>query len=382
MQALYAFKQAEKSDYSLALDRITETFSPNLNSMQVQNAKQLEGNRQLATLLFEENHRQPDAEFGDESASPEVLVTVANAISFYHHQVRKDGQSFAKAMLAEAERIYDHYLLILLIPVELADMARQEADDRKNKYLNAYPASPGDLNLYNNGVIRSLRESKPLETERIRRGLSWDPERNLLRKVYRDVLENDPVYQQYVRTAEVLPAEDRKMVPYLFKNLVFEQELLHTYFEEADLNWTENGEIIKGMLSKTVKTAAGEGSTVNLLALSTNWEDDREFFIQLYQSTVENDEKYEQLIVEKVENWDPERVAMLDKILLKMAISEMMIFPGIPVKVTINEYIELSKLYSTPKSKQFINGVLDVIALELVNSGAVRKSGRGLVDNK
>jgi N utilization substance protein B len=172
------------------------------------------------------------------------------------------------------------------------------------------------------------------------------------------------------------------MVNHIWKNLVFKQELLRNYFEEADLNWVENGEIIKSMLSKTMKTMEKEGDEIELLTLSMNWEDDREFFIQLYQHTLENDEPYEQLIVEKVKNWDTERVAIVDKILLKMAISEMVSFPSIPVKVTINEYIELSKLYSTPKSRQFVNGVLDVIAIDLVNTGTIRKSGRGLIDNK
>jgi N utilization substance protein B len=141
------------------------------------------------------------------------------------------------------------------------------------------------------------------------------------------------------------------------------------------------------MLSKTIKSVedldaeSGEHS-IELLSLSMNWEDDREFFMALYQHTLDHDQEYEKLIVDKVQNWDTERVAMIDKILLKMAISEMVSFPSIPVKVTINEYIELSKLYSTPKSRQFINGILDVIAADLVNSGVIRKSGRGLIDNR
>jgi len=212
--------------------------------------------------------------------------------------------------------------------------------------------------------------------------LNWNNERSLLRQVYRHVLKPDPIYLDYIKTAPSSLDEDRQMVNHIWKNLIFKQELLRNYFEEADLNWVENGEIIKSMLSKTMKTMEKEGDEIELLTLSMNWEDDREFFIQLYQHTLENDEPYEQLIVEKVKNWDTERVAIVDKILLKMAISEMVSFPSIPVKVTINEYIELSKLYSTPKSRQFVNGVLDVIAIDLVNTGTIRKSGRGLIDNK
>jgi len=382
MQALYAFKLAEKSNYQIALDHLAETFSVNLNSMQVQNAAKLEGNRRLATVLFQESYQQPQAELIDETASPEVLVAVTNAIDAYHQQVKKDGQFFAKTMLTDLEKIYDRYLLILLVLVELADMVKEEEENRKKKYQKAYTSAPGDLKLYNNRLIRSLRGSKELESEVIRRGLSWNPERSLLRQFYRDVLKPDPLYLDYIKKADSSLEEDRQMVNHIWKNLVFKQELLRNYFEEADLNWVENGDIIKSMLSKTMKTMEQEGDEVELLTLSMNWEDDREFFIQLYRHTLENDEHYERLIVEKVQNWDAERVAIVDKILLKMAISEMVSFPSIPVKVTINEYIELSKLYSTPKSRQFVNGVLDVIAIDLVNTGTVRKSGRGLIDNK
>jgi N utilization substance protein B len=119
-----------------------------------------------------------------------------------------------------------------------------------------------------------------------------------------------------------------------------------------------------------------------LMSLSANWQDDKEFAESLYKQTLADDAKYEQLIAESVQNWDVERVALTDKILLKMALCEMHLFRAIPVKVTINEYIEISKIYSTPKSKQFVNGILDKLAQDLTASGAIRKSGRGLLDNQ
>ena len=116
--------------------------------------------------------------------------------------------------------------------------------------------------------------------------------------------------------------------------------------------------------------------------LSANWQDDRDFAETLYKQTLADDAKSEKLIAESTQNWDVERVALLDKIILKMALCEMQLFRGIPVKVTINEYIEISKIYSTPKSKQFVNGVLDKLAQDLAASGDIRKSGRGLLDNQ
>jgi transcription antitermination protein NusB len=146
----------------------------------------------------------------------------------------------------------------------------------------------------------------------------------------------------------------------------------------------ENKAIVKSLVNKTVKTFGEEETEEEpvLLDLSANWDDDKAFFEELYHQTLQEDEKYEAMIAASVKNWDVERVALLDKIILKMALCEMHIFRSIPVKVTINEYIEISKLYSTPKSKQFVNGVLDKMAQELTTSGDIRKSGRGLIDNK
>ena len=123
-------------------------------------------------------------------------------------------------------------------------------------------------------------------------------------------------------------------------------------------------------------------SDFELQELSYNWEDDKSFFVKLYENTNQVEPRYEALIAKKTKNWEIDRIAITDKIILDMAIAEMINFQSIPVKVTINEYIEVAKKYSTPKSKLFINGVLDVIAEELKSNGDIKKSGRGLIDNK
>jgi N utilization substance protein B len=116
--------------------------------------------------------------------------------------------------------------------------------------------------------------------------------------------------------------------------------------------------------------------------IAMNWEEDKEFFENIFNFTIANDVSSKVLIAEKTKNWDIERLAFTDKVIISMALAEMIHFPSIPVKVTINEYIDISKTYSTPKSKQFVNGLLDVLAKELTDKGQIRKSGRGLLDNK
>jgi N utilization substance protein B len=232
-------------------------------------------------------------------------------------------------------------------------------------------------------VIELLRNYQPLQKEVIRRGLSWSTQRNFIKELYKDVLKNDPVYQEYIQLPAAGFEEDKNIVNHIIKHIVFKHEIATAFLSEADLSWPENKDVLKSMLTKTIKAAEeGKSDSIQLLDLSPNWEDDKEFFANLYTYTLENDDAYEEIVSNKIKNWDVERVAALDKILLKMAIAEMFHFPSIPVKVSINEYIELSKVYSTPRSKQFVNGILDAIVAELTAKNLLKKSGRGLIDNK
>ncbi|HCZ35783.1 MAG TPA: transcription antitermination factor NusB, partial [Cytophagales bacterium] len=147
-----------------------------------------------------------------------------------------------------------------------------------------------------------------------------------------------------------------------------------------DIRWAEDREIIKSLVDKTIKSF--EGNQVTLQKLSLDWEDDKLFVNKLFTNTIELDEKYKQLIAQNTRNWEVDRLPLTDRVILEMALAEMVSFPNIPVKVTINEYIELTKEYSTPKSRQFINGILDVMSKAMKDSGAIKKSGRGLIDNK
>jgi N utilization substance protein B len=150
------------------------------------------------------------------------------------------------------------------------------------------------------------------------------------------------------------------------------------FFEEKDLNWNLNKDVVKSMSTKTFKIEALEDLSLQPLALQ--WEDDKSFFEDLYEFTLDSDKDLNGWVEAQTKNWESDRLAMTDFILLKMAIAEMIKFPSIPVKVSINEYIELAKNYSTPKSGQFINGILDEISIRLMSEKIIQKSGRGLID--
>ncbi|MDO6390636.1 transcription antitermination factor NusB [Pontibacter sp. BT731] len=379
MQAIYAYKQAEGSDYQLALDQIAEDFAPDLNSMEVQDRKLLEGRKQIAQLLFKEWHET--GQFETEETDKEIIDAVNRAVVAYKNLTKKDYKQYSSQMMSAVERIYDHYLGTLQILELINELVKDEEEKKEKRFTAA--TGPDVKRFLNNRVAQRILTNKSYQQHIIRRNISWGSDISEIRLVYKNILKQDEVFLNYLALPEPTLEEDLEVVKHIFKNIIFKEKNLQSLFEEQDLNWVENKSIVKSLVNKTVKMFGEETEEEPvLLDLSANWEDDKAFFEELYHQTLQDDEKYEAMIAASVKNWDVERVALLDKIILKLALCEMHIFRSIPVKVTINEYIEISKLYSTPKSKQFVNGVLDKMAQELTTKGEIRKSGRGLIDNK
>lgn len=385
MQAIYSFKQSEASHYELAKELIDDTFAPDLNSMVVQDKTALREKATRARKLFVKNFKSDSVDFESEQEE-EIRKGVISAINYYRNQVRKEREFYKKNMVAETESVYDIYFLLLALLPAFGEQAYQLEEGKKNRHLEENKARvAANLNLYNNKVVRILREDPALKQILIKNDIGWESEQEQIRTWYRDVLLKDPKYMDYLKLDEPNLDEDRKIVNHIVKNLVFKSEPISKYMEEQDLSWEEDKAALRSMVTKSLKSADPEEpqtDRLTLINLSNNWDDDREFYKDLYSHTLENEKEYENIIAGKAKNWDVDRMAATDQIILKMGLAEMLQFPSIPVKVTINEYIEISKLYSTPKSKQFINGILDVLAQELTDSGAIRKSGRGLIDNK
>nr|WP_044129637.1 transcription antitermination factor NusB [Rudanella lutea] len=378
MQAVYALRQAELSNQQIALDGIAENFQPDLNSMQPQDKRQLEGHRKLASVLFEEaiKANQP-AE--DEDAPTKVLKAANDGLVYYRRRGQKDRTHLAQMMIDEVQGIYDDYLRVLLLLVELGHAAQI---DKERQYRDVDEAPfPFESTLYDNSVVKALAGHQPLTNEAVRRNVNWTDDLLFVRKALKESLKQDATYRAYCEKQTHTPDEDQALVQYVLRTLIFKHELIRDFLAEIDLSWTENSEVVRGMAIKTLKSVQTMDG-LKLEALTDDWEEDLLFLNTLFNNVLDNDGQYEQLLADQLKNWDVERVAMLDRIILKLAVCELMSFPGIPVKVTINEYIELAKAYSTPKSGKFVNGILDNLSTKLQNEGKLRKSGRGLLDNK
>ena len=380
MQHLYAYQRCRQANYELAFDFIRESFAPDLNSMEVQDREALAQQREQASELLTARleGRTPATDAG----SRRIEQAVDQARRTYQEQCRKDQRFLRNQMVARTEKIGDYYRRFLVLPEALLQEAGREAQ-KKSTTLSTSD-KPGDTksltNLINNRLLAALRNSDALQETVRQRGLSWEGHRPEVRQLLK-VVRSDPDYQTYQVLVEPSTDEDVTIVRHIVNSLALNHEAIINIFEEDGVNWEEDKKVIKNLTNRTFKSLKQGDEGIEMASLTPNWEDDRAFFEELYDQTLRHDEEYEQLISEKSKNWAADRIASVDNVIMKMALTEMIHFSSIPVKVTINEYVDISKLYSTQKSRQFINGILDVVSQELLKQGLIRKSGRGLMDN-
>jgi N utilization substance protein B len=387
MQAIYAYYQAQHSQHEIAQELIQRAFEPDLNAMEKQDKKRLQEEAQIALEIFDKSYESREIQTHPK-ATPKINHSVVKAIEYYYKALEKEQARCYQEMLAEAEGIYENYLQILQFGVELSCLVAQQRD-KKSVNPDAVKIR-SEYKLAENRIFEIIAQSADFQEQIIRKNISWEKDKELVQLFLQNLKKNEE-YARYVALGEADLEEDYHIADYIFREFLFrkveednpdEQNELQAYFESKDLNWSENREILKSMVLKTLKKAKETPQNFELLSLSQDWQADREFFEILFQKTIVQAPTYDSLLAEKAQNWRTERFVMMDKIILEMAITEMLTFPSIPVKVSINEYIELAKNYSTPKSKVFVNGLLNTLADTLKAQGAIKKSGRGLLDNK
>jgi N utilization substance protein B len=382
MQALYAVQKCEEANFELAQEHIEEIFTTDLNSMEVQDKVLLKQNAQAAKKIFKSNYQSNQIK-EEQDSNPEIRSAVSDAIDLFQNNVKKDLSFIRKDMLEAVNTLLENYYLSLKLMIEFSEMAKEDVEKRQKRLSESgKQVFESELNLYRNKGIKILKESDALKSEFIRFNTHWEDDKLDVQEWYRDFLKKADFYKEYILKNDPNFEDDIEVLSQISRQLILKNEAITNFMAERDLYWEENKSALKSMLKKSIKSLDDMTQHVELIELSANWEDDSEFFKDLFQHTINNDEEYEKLISDFAQNWATERIAAVDMIILKMAVAEMLNFPSIPVKVTINEYIELSKNYSTQKSKQFVNGLLDKISVSLEKEDRIKKSGRGLIDNK
>ena len=375
MQALYGYFTAVESLKEVKREELKEIHALDPAKHDFADKALFEARKKQAVKLFNKNVGADKVASADGSED-EVVENVNRALIEYDNLLQKESRVRKNEMMNEVDRIQETYLKLLLFPIEIEQREKLDSEKEEKAYIQKekkrYP-------FIGNELVKKLKESEILEKETTRSSVSWSTEQDEVKSWYREQIRVAEALQYFFTNEGDVPVND--IVLELFKRVVFKNEAITSYFEQNHLMWSENQPIIKSMAVKTMKSLQ-DGENLELAELTKNGEDDFKFLERLFLDVIGQNEFLEELIQSRTKNWDVDRIALTDRVILKLALVEMMNSPSIPLKVTINEAIEISKMYSTPKSKQFVNGVLDVLSNELTSSGKIRKSGRGLIDNK
>ncbi len=298
----------------------------------------------------------------------------------YYQSNDSDASVSRKELFKSVDRIYELYIYLLLTFEELQRQGERRLEEGKQKMRPTEDDLKPNRKFVDNKIIGILSQHEDLRKHSENLKVNWvgDEKQELFRKMYLEMREGE-TYFEYMNNGLSGFEEDKAFLVALFKSDIANFQHLYNFFEELSIHWLDDIDLVCSMVLKTIKSFEEEGSN-NILPLYKDEVDEQAFIRELLRKTIEMDSENEALIDELTSNWELDRIARMDIILMKMAITELQIFNNIPTKVTLNEYIEISKFYSTPKSNGFINGVLDKAISRLESQGMIQKAGRGLKD--
>ena len=309
-----------------------------------------------------------------------LRVKVLQALYAYHQSDTKDIKLYEKNMLHGIDQVFEMYIWMLSLISEVANYAANDAEERANKHLPTAEDLNANRKILENRFIVTLNDNRDYLIALKKYKVEWHFEPELAKTLF-TTLKNAPEYAEYLAKTDDTIHTDKDIIQFIFNKVILKSSLAEQVFEDKFIFWPVDRDVLQALIAKTFKNFASEDAKQNHLAeITGNWIEDREFVVNLFEQSIRFDKPYQELIAAKTQNWEPERIAMMDTLLMKMAITEFINFTSIPVKVTINEYLEISKEFSTPKSNSFINGILDKILIDLKAENKIKKIGRGLIE--
>lgn len=294
---------------------------------------------------------------------------------------------FESEIMAENELIrtvknsYSLFLWLFSILPEVTFYRKNKLEDLKGKHNPTQEDLNPNTKFVENRVITQIEDNKTLALLFQKYHINWSNDTDFIVKIYHEIEEMED-YQAYMEKSERSYEEDRQLVYSIILNLFAENEYVRWFFGEKDPNWLDDFEEALMMFYKNIgEFKSSKTDDCKIMKLFKDNVEDEQFCRELFRKTLAHDAEYETLIESKLQNWELDRVIGMDMLLMKMAVCEFLEFPTIPVKVTLNEYIDLAKDYSSDKSKVFINGILDRLIVDLREQGKLNKTGRGLFQN-
>ena len=306
-----------------------------------------------------------------------LRIKVVKAL--YAH-MKSDADSLMaseKMLVTSIDKTYDLYFLLMSLVVEMAQYAEQRQEAAKNKKLPTYEDLNPNRKFVDNAVIRLLAQSDSVNDYLASRKLSWAKYPELVKALYTQ-LEQSDYFKKYMTSQESSFREDLALITEFYTRELEESEILESALDEMSILWNDDLGFALIMVTRTLSNMRASHTDVKVLPKFKSIED-LDFARELFAKAAINFDNYQEEIEKYTRNWDVERIAFMDNLIMATAVAELVTFPSIPVKVTLDEYIEIAKYYSTHGSSTFINGILDKIVASFTEEGKINKSGRGLI---
>lgn len=300
-----------------------------------------------------------------------IRVKIVQLTYAYYQNGHHNMDTAEKELLFSLSKAYDLYNYLLGLIVAITQEERRRVDIATRRAEREGTETPSQRFAFNKFATQ-LEENKQLNLFMEDKKMSWENDVEAVRKLC-DQIEQSPLYQEYMMSDEEDYETDRELWRRIYRTLIQGNEDLDAILEEKSLYWNDDKEIVDTFVLKTIKRFDPANKADQELLPEYDDTEDREYALKLFRSTILNADTYQRYMSETSRNWNFSRLAYMDVVLMQIAIAEMLTFPNIPISVTINEYVDLAKLYSTPKSGGYINGMLDAIARHLVDTGRLLK---------
>lgn len=300
-----------------------------------------------------------------------IRVKIVQLTYAYYQNGHHNMDTAEKELLFSLSKAYDLYYYLLGLIVAITQEERRRVDIATRRAEREGTETPSQRFAFNKFATQ-LEENKQLNLFMEDKKMSWENDVEAVRKLC-DQIEQSPLYQEYMMSDAEDYETDRELWRRIYRTLIQGNEDLDAILEEKSLYWNDDKEIVDTFVLKTIKRFDPANKADQELLPEYDDTEDREYALKLFRSTILNADTYQRYMSETSRNWNFSRLAYMDVVLMQIAIAEMLTFPNIPISVTINEYVDLAKLYSTPKSGGYINGMLDAIARHLVDTGRLLK---------
>ncbi len=302
-----------------------------------------------------------------------IRLKIVQIVYAYYQNGGKNLDTAEKELFFSLSKAYDLYNYLLLLMVEVTKQANKRLNAAKNKLVPTKEELFPNTKFVENRFIAQLEVNKQLLEFSNNQKKTWENEADFVKTLCDKILESD-IYKEYMASETSSYEEDRELWCKLYKNIIFNNIELDQVLEDQSLYWNDDKEIVDTFVLKTIKRFDEKNGAKQELLPEFKDEEDQDFARRLFRRTILNADYYRHLISENTKNWDLDRVAFMDVVIMQIALAEILSFPNIPVSVSLNEYVEIAKLYSTPKSGGFINGTLDGIVNSLKKENKLTKN--------